>query len=195
MKGGIYKILNLITGLFYIGSTGNFNRRFIEHKKLLRHSNHKNSYLQNTWNKHSELNFKFEILEIIESPTKELLADREQYWINLTECYKRHIGYNIRPKAENNLGVKFSDDFRKKRVIIQTGKRPSLETRARMSNSHKNRIRSPDIGIKISKAKKGKGLGKVTPEETKIKMRKAQKERRDKELIPSIVNILDYEFK
>ena len=46
-KSGIYKITNIITGYFYIGSTNNFNRRKLNHLHLPRNNKHHSIYLQN----------------------------------------------------------------------------------------------------------------------------------------------------
>lgn len=175
MKSGIYKITNIITGLFYIGSANNIERRFIEHRKNLRGNKHSNSYLQNAWNKYWEHLFKFEIIEFV---MVELLIEREQYWFDLTKCYDRSIGYNLRPKAASNKGCKFSEEFKEMRRKNQTGKKASEETRAKMAASHKRRKRPDNIGKLISAAKKGKGVGKKLSEETKANMKLAQYKRR-----------------
>lgn len=86
MKGGIYKILCWSTNKFYIGNSSDIKRRFVEHRKNLRGNKHPNSYLQAAWNKYSELDFSFHILEYCEN---ELLVEREQYYLNTTLSHKR----------------------------------------------------------------------------------------------------------
>lgn len=99
-KSGIYKILNIITGLFYIGSSVNATIRWKEHKWELRNDKHANKYLQNAWNKYGAENFQFQIIEYCERLKR---IEREQYWINLTQCYERHIGYNLRKVASGKF--------------------------------------------------------------------------------------------
>lgn len=187
MKSGIYKILNTTNGKFYIGSANNIKRRFIEHRKLLRGFRHPNAYLQAAWNKTWEHLFVFEIIEECSIN----ILEREQYWLDLTKCYDRTIGYNLRCIANSNKGYKFSDEFREMRRKMQTGKKLSDETRAKMSATHSGRKRPANIGVLISAAKKGKGMGRKMPEETKANMRIAQQARRNKEFAAKITCVIE----
>lgn len=98
---GVYKIVCLLTGKMYIGSSVNINKRFKNHIWYLQKNKHSNEYLQNAWNKYGEQNFKFEIVEIIHDISKLLI--REKWWLDKTKCYKREIGFNIsyNPLAPN----------------------------------------------------------------------------------------------
>lgn len=191
MKSGIYKIKNLVNEKFYIGSSNNVKRRWMEHNKLLRGNKHPNIYLQSAWNKYWEFNFEFSILEYC---NLENLIEREQFFLDLLKPHDREIGYNLNPTANSNAGYKFSNEFREMRRRIQTGKRPSAETRAKMSTSHTNRKRDPEIGKLISKAKKGKKINRVFTDEEKliqsIKVKKT-KRRQSFEKIPvgEIINV------
>jgi group I intron endonuclease len=89
---GIYKITCKKTGKFYIGSSVNINKRLNEHKRILRQNKHSNKYLQNTWNRYREQNFRFEIIEIIHDISQLLI--REQWWLDNTKCYDEKIGFN-----------------------------------------------------------------------------------------------------
>lgn len=80
-KGGIYAFLNLITGMYYIGSTKNFYKRYHSHKSLLNNGKHDNSYFQRSWTKYGQINFMFVILAYIKDETK--LEEIEQYWLDL----------------------------------------------------------------------------------------------------------------
>jgi len=95
---GIYKITNLITGDFYIGSAVKFKSRFYGHKYHLRNQKHNNKYLQRAWNKYEEKNFKFEILATC---PKEYLLKLEQWFID-TQKPK----YNLTPTAGSLLGYR-----------------------------------------------------------------------------------------
>ena len=93
-KPGIYKILNLKDGKFYLGSsTMKILKRIQHHCCQLKKNNHKNKHLQNAWNKYGEENFEFIILENLE---KNKCLEREQELLN-------QIGidnlYNINPLA------------------------------------------------------------------------------------------------
>lgn len=105
---GIYKIVNIQNNFLYIGSAININRRWNYHKSYLKRNKHFNKKLQNAWNKYGEENFQFEIVEECE---KEKLIEREQYWIDFTKsCGKK--GYNLRPNAKSNLGLKCKEKNR-----------------------------------------------------------------------------------
>ena len=61
---GIYKIVNIINGKFYIGSTKNLYKRSREHYSKLNTGKHPNLKLMNSIKKYGIDNFKFEALEI-----------------------------------------------------------------------------------------------------------------------------------
>lgn len=100
---GIYKIVNLINGKSYIGSSKNIRMRLWEHRAKLRHNNHHNQHLQNSWNKYGEDNFDYCILELCSC---EQQYAREQFYIN--SC---HPEYNI---AEEVILPSYSEESRRK---------------------------------------------------------------------------------
>lgn len=107
-KSGIYKIVNLVNNKIYVGSAVNLNDRFRTHKSDLKSNKHCNEYLQNSWNKHGEKNFIFDIIEFVENKNK--LIEKEQYWIDKLNVCKRKYGYNICSQAGSTLGTKATDD-------------------------------------------------------------------------------------
>ena len=151
-KSGIYRILNRIDDKFYIGSAFDFNRRFARHKRLLNNNYHTNSHLQNAWNFSGECNFIFEILE--EVTDKSILLNREQFWLDWTQCHDREIGYNILKIADNRTGILHSK-----------------ETKIKMSMAHKGKVKSKEWQDKITKAITGKkrnlSVGKAHSERMK----------------------------
>jgi group I intron endonuclease len=120
---GIYQIVNLSNGKMYIGSTKCFKERFYGHKLELNNNNHSNSYLQNSWNKYGEHNFKFEIIELVSNLN--LLQEREQFWLDKTKSFERLIGYNILPYAFNSQGYTHSNESKLKMSISNKGNRNS----------------------------------------------------------------------
>ena len=97
-NSGIYCILNTINNKFYIGSTKNtIRRRWLKHINDLKNNKHSNLHLQYSYNKYTIDAFKFIILEIINFTTIEHLLNREQYWMDITNCSKS--GYNVHSKA------------------------------------------------------------------------------------------------
>lgn len=78
-KCGIYRITNLVSGHFYIGSSVDIISRFGNHRHTLRKNNHNNPKLQNAWNKYGEQNFSFDIIELC---NPKLLYKIEQKYLN-----------------------------------------------------------------------------------------------------------------
>lgn len=100
----VYKILNKVNGKFYIGSSINLGKRWKAHIDELNRNVHDNTYLQNSWNKYHKDNFEFYILEIRYQGDnykkyKDIIKQREQYYIDTLKPYKRDIGYNICKKT------------------------------------------------------------------------------------------------
>lgn len=106
-KQGVYMIKNLTNNKCYIGSTVmTFSKRCEHHIWNLNKNSHKNSHLQNSWNKYGSENFEITILEICD---KNLCLEREQYYldtilfaqefINEKNTLFQELGYNINPLA------------------------------------------------------------------------------------------------
>lgn len=87
---GIYVIECLINGKIYIGQSQNIYYRWKKHKEVLRRNKHFNRELQEDWNRFTEDDFKFSLLE---ECSVEELDDREIYWI--AELHATIDGYNI----------------------------------------------------------------------------------------------------
>jgi group I intron endonuclease len=101
---GIYSITNLKNKKRYIGSSSRIPKRFNEHKNELRRGVHKNPYLQNSWNKNGQDQFKFEVIELCDVLC---LTEREEYWIELYKTYEEKTGYNLsRCPSRPRLGKK-----------------------------------------------------------------------------------------
>jgi group I intron endonuclease len=92
---GIYGIRNTINQKLYIGSSKNIDNRVYNHFSNLKNNNHKNKHLQAAYNKYGKDVFKIEILE---SCTREVLLQREQYYI---DSYPWETLYN---KTKNATG-------------------------------------------------------------------------------------------
>jgi group I intron endonuclease len=107
-------ITNSITHDFYIGSAINYSKRKTNHLTLLKHNTHKNTYLQNSWNKYGKEAFTFEILEEVDS--KEMLIPMEQFWIDTLSPT-----FNICNTAGSPLGVKHTDEARHNMSIAHLG--------------------------------------------------------------------------
>ena len=93
---GIYKITNIKSNKYYIGSDSNIlkHTRWSDHKSKLRRNIHYNTHMQNAWNKYGEKMFKYEVLEKFEDKTAEELSDIEQKYLNNAKKDKKNC-YNI----------------------------------------------------------------------------------------------------
>ena len=77
-KSGIYKIVNEISGRFYIGSAKHLKSRYYQHLNSLNKRTHHNKFLQNDFNKCGTSAFTFEVLEAVETYSKEKLLEKEE---------------------------------------------------------------------------------------------------------------------
>lgn len=152
---GIYAIANVLNGDFYIGSAANLYQRKLEHVGKLQKNKHRNSHLQNACNLYGANAFRFVIVEHVEV-AKDLI-EREQYYIDTL-----NPKYNIRTVADSNLGMKHSEETRRKigetkkgRPAPNRGKQHSEETRRKISAALKGKP-APNKGKPMSEAQKAK---------------------------------------
>ena len=118
---GIYQIVNKVTQKRYIGKSSNIASRWRGHKYDLRNNTHPNDYLQKAWNKHGEINFDFEILQLC---SLDLCSLYEDYWVKVLKTEDREFGYNLKPT--DPLGTSgFSQETIEKIRKANKGKRPS----------------------------------------------------------------------
>ncbi len=150
----MYKITNKINGKVYIGQTIlSFKRRCDTHKNKLRQGKHYNSHLQSSWFEYGENNFIFEIIETSIN-CKNLLDEREQYWIKLYNSTNQEFGYNIESGGNENKMI--SQETRLKLSKAHKGRKYSSEINAKNSASKKGRVHSAETRAKISQSMKGK---------------------------------------
>jgi group I intron endonuclease len=122
-RGGVYKITCLATNKFYIGSTKNFYKRFIEHRSKLKANTHCNKKLKYSFNKYSEKNFIFEILENVSNLDRKNLINLEQLYLDKYFQSKdkfRKNSLNIKPIADGgyNSSSGVRKDLRKKILVF-----------------------------------------------------------------------------
>ena len=104
-KSGIYIIRNTINNLIYVGSTKNINKRYKEHKNLLLNNKHQNSRIQRFVNKYGIDTLSFNLIEIVKN--KENLIQREQFYLDLLQPFKKDIGFNVCIKSGAIAGIDF----------------------------------------------------------------------------------------
>jgi len=149
MASGIYQIVNTENGKCYVGSSKSIRDRWWEHKKFLKENKHASKRLQNSWNKYGEETFSFVILEIVEN-FNELLI-REQYWIDYYQSYLEGKGFNIRRKAESNLGMVHTQEAKDRIRIAVKNRKVSPETKKKLSEIAHNQWSDPKRRESVSK--------------------------------------------
>ena len=188
-KTGIYKITNTNNNRYYIGSSINIRKRWLEHKRLLRQNKHDNDFLQKSWNKHGEDSFVFEVLEFVEEASE--LIIREQYYLDMIKPFNKDTTYNICENAGNMLGFKHSVESKKNMSKVQLRRYEDPKERAKcnvfknltekerevyikkLSESHKGIKHSSETKIKMIELSLGRGHN----DETKIRLSEINKGR------------------
>jgi group I intron endonuclease len=134
IKSCIYRIRNTINNKSYIGSTTGCHRRKRIHFKLLSQRKHHCRHLQYAYDLYGKNNFVFEIIEFI--PNNIDLVQRENWWITTTPNT-----YNVVQNGVlNHLGIKRSEETKKRISVALTGRC--------LSNETKEKIRLANIGKK-----------------------------------------------
>ncbi len=149
-KSGIYKLICLITKKFYIGGAVNLQHRYHKHLSELRRNHHHSIHLQRAFNKYTEKEFKFEILELVDIDN---LIEKEQYYLDLLKPYNFKIGYNISKFADlrkYNLGKPMSEE-QKKKISISCKKSPAMKLRRQASSEARSlaQIKSNGVNYKL----------------------------------------------
>lgn len=161
---GIYGIVNHLTGDTYIGQTKQtFLKRFLHHQWKLKNGTHDNKHLQNAYNLYGDIYFTFFPLKLVnkDSPS-DYIDELEIKYINImrktNHCYNIIEGGNT-----SRRGVSLSDEHKKaigaKNKNNMLGKKHSEETKRKMSESRKGKIRNrKDYRITIEQVIKAKEL-------------------------------------
>ena len=149
VKSGVYLILNLVNNKKYVGAALNIKNRFRQHRHDLKNKKHGNRYLQNSWDKYGETVFEFKVLQYVED-IKELIIV-ENNWIKWLDCIAPK-GYNVRLDANNNIGIKHTDQTKLNMSIAHRGKKQSEETKFKRSLQMKGRKFSQESLDKMSMA-------------------------------------------
>lgn len=156
---GIYQITCLPTGKIYIGSAVDLWDRWRVHRNDLTRRygrEHTNAHLQRAWDKYGESAFVFGVLEYVE-PAR--LIEREQYYLDLLRPYDHNIGFNISKNAGSALGVKHSEETRRKVSSALQGRPVSKERVAKLVAYWTGRKHRPESIEKMRQSK----LGKLEP--------------------------------
>lgn len=173
MTSGIYAITNITDGKKYIGRAVNTDKRWEYHQWMLENNRHFNPHLQRAWNRGDE--FKF---SIIEECKKELLNDKEIYWIAHFKTMDMRYGYNLCAGGQATTGRVCSVETKRKISQAHKGRKWSAEAIAKRTATVKRKLeedpeylrRRQEQGRANAK-KRGDpwNKGKRTPLETRLK--------------------------
>ncbi|MGM1447547.1 NUMOD3 domain-containing DNA-binding protein [Bacillus cereus group sp. BceL305] len=174
---GVYAILNLNNGKVYIGSSVDVFKRWGDHTRELERGNHHSPRLQNSWDKHGEDAFSFEIIDDVGD--KDRLIKQEQYWIDIFKSYDDSNGYNISHAAKSCLGIERSEEFKEGCRWRNLGKKQSEETRQKRSESLKEfyKHNKRKVSFKTRMLMSIRMRGNIPSEETRRKLSEAGKGR------------------
>ena len=148
-SGGIYKIVHKASGKYYVGSTHNFNHRWIrQHLFCLRHNKHCNDKLQHAWNKYGEAMFEFVIVKHL--PAEQLILVEQQYLdIAKDETDKC---YNLSFDADR---VNFTQEVRKKMSDAKLGTKLPEVAKQALRDLYAGVKKLPEHTTHIREAKQG----------------------------------------
>lgn len=132
---GVYAIKNKINNKYYIGKSDNIYARWDEHKNELLKGIHNNNHLQRSWNKYSEENFEFFIIE--KCLDSDSAYEREKYWIDYYDSFKN--GYNQNSGGKGGFDYKHTEETRVKMSEIQSAKMQDEEYLRKLSLAHKTK--------------------------------------------------------
>ncbi len=214
MTSGIYKIINLKTNKFYVGSAVDFVRRKREHWRRLRGGFSHNKYLQASWNKHGEEAFVFVVVE--EHPVEGLL-EVENKWLQehtgKLYCYNISIDavafglgktgelnpswgkkFSHTPEAKVKIGaagrgrIQSAETINKRRSTMR-GHTVRVETREKIRQANLG-AKNPHFGKKRPEfaAKVRKPVVVTTPDGTEVFYDSIQTLRKTLNLTPPSVN-------
>jgi|HubBroStandDraft_1064217.scaffolds.fasta_scaffold460089_1 excisionase family DNA binding protein len=95
---GVYAIFCKATGLAYIGSSVNVHARTFQHISALRRHRHEAKKLLHAWKTYGENNFDIVILELC---PKEVLFEREQFYIDAWDSFNEGYNGDAGPQKQN----------------------------------------------------------------------------------------------
>lgn len=112
--GAIYKIINVVTEEFYVGSAVNDRRRKWEHWTALKRNQHHCTRLQNAWNEFGEDAFYFQVEEAV---ADERLLEVEDAYLALNagqpHCYNTALSTQVPSSTQPEVRAKISSSLRK----------------------------------------------------------------------------------
>lgn len=130
----------------YIGSSKDILHRLADHKYLLRKNKHYSKKLQSHFNKYGESDLVFDIIENGSYLCNKHLLAREQGWCYFFQYKDTWIPYfNYRMITDSPVGVKASDETRRKMSRNRKGVKHTVEHNKKISIAMKGIKRSKEV--------------------------------------------------
>ena len=137
---GVYKITNIITGDFYVGSSKDVKLRWLQHKRLSSWKKQSNNQLYLDMQKYGVDKFEFQILE---EADPEQLKETEQELIEMlhpTYNDRRAKGWDIERQKDSNKKYRQSDKYKEyQKEYHQSDKYKEYHKEYNKSDKNKNR--------------------------------------------------------
>lgn len=155
---GVYLIRHIPTDRCYVGSSISIERRWREHRRLMKSGTHPSKHLMHAYRLYGPREFEFRVLEECDVSMEAIRIERENHWIQtLNPCF------NVAPVAGSVLGLRRSKEVRARMSAAQKGRVSPLRgvprpdhVRAAISASKKGRVMSPESIAKMAESLRGK---------------------------------------
>jgi group I intron endonuclease len=156
---GIYSITCGETGKFYIGSSVNIRERIGQHIYRLKKNTHSNPILQAIWND-DPLRLVFDCVEIVESKEKSMILQAEQRHLDKAGVGSNRMCMNVLITANSHLGLKRSEETKRKLREANLGRKASPETRLKQRLAKLGKKQSPEFIAKRTAGQKGRKINR-----------------------------------
>lgn len=163
-QSGIYKITNSVNGKMYVGSAVHIWNRWTLHQRQLKKNIHHSIKLQRAWNLYGGENFSLSVIEFVLD--REMLLDREQYWLDTLEAVDK--GYNTNRNARNSLGTRLTEEHKARISAFFKGRKLSREHIEKRTASQTGIKRTPSTIEKLSRAMLGIKASAATKERLRL---------------------------
>lgn len=122
----VYKVTNTLTGKVYIGQSIDLRKRVSEYNTAARYE--KTRAIDRVIANYGTENF---VLTILEECNKEVINDREAYYIELYKATNPEFGYNTKEGTHR----KYSEQASIRKSISHTGLKETADTKRKKSNT------------------------------------------------------------
>ena len=173
-KIAVYRIVNTVSGSYYIGSSTNLYERWRTHRTKLRAGTHPNPQLQASWRKHGESAFFFVIIAEFEGIQDMELCEESLLVAAISDPLCCNLSVSATTPWRNkgalhpNFGKTHSDDV--KEALRAATTRQWIETDPRTGRKHTAATKQVISGKVRAALAEGRGGKFIPSEETKSKM-------------------------